>query len=218
MKSFFCCLAVLTLASFLFGQDAPYSIKGFTVGETTLQDFKTQFHHCADNCDARGWEPKFASFCSDTFSAAAVDADGHYIRDVPAHTQAGLVYCQPYFPFEQMRGQHFTIAEVPATTEFDFYQNKLYRVAATFYSASFSGMQGALSAKYGAPASITTAEYQNAFGAKFSGTVATWENTVSKIILTQYSRSRDYSGLVIEHKALASQAASAIPKQIPKDL
>jgi hypothetical protein len=42
------------LAASAFAQDKPYSLKGFTVGESTLQDFKAQFRHCADNCSDNG--------------------------------------------------------------------------------------------------------------------------------------------------------------------
>jgi hypothetical protein len=60
---------VLMLAASAFAQDKPYSLKGFTVGESTLQDFKAQFRHCADNCSDKavkkyGVPPKFAPFCS----------------------------------------------------------------------------------------------------------------------------------------------------------
>jgi hypothetical protein len=202
-------------------QDKPYSLKGFTVGESTLQDFKKQFHHCADNCDAKAakmYGSKFAPFCSDTENGAAVDAQGQYIKDVPAHTQTGLVYCHPYFPFEEQRGPLFTIADIPATTQFDFFQEKLYRLAATFYAVRFTSMQEALSGKYGAPASVTTADYQNAFGAKYTGSVIIWDNGVSSITLRQYGGSLEYSALVIEHKALSAQAAAARPKQSSNDL
>jgi hypothetical protein len=215
-------LAVLALAPSTFAQDKPYSLKGFTVGESTLPDFKTQFHHSADSCDAKAAKihvPRFAPFCSDTERGAAVDDQGQYIKDVPAHTQAGLVYCQPYFPFEEQRGPLFTIADIPATTQFDFFQDKLYRIAATFYAVRFTAMLEASTGKYGTPASVTVVDYQNAFGAKFTGNVVVWDNSVSTITLRQYgSDSRDYSGLVVEHKALAAQAAAARPKQSSKDL
>jgi hypothetical protein len=221
MKLSFVLLAMLAFMPSAFAQEKPYSLKGFTVGESTLQDFKTQFHHCADNCSdkaAKQYGQKFAPFCSDTYNAAAVDSQRQFIQDVPAHTRAGLVYCQPYFPFEEQRVPLFTIADIPAATEFDFYQDKLYRIAATFYAVSFSAMQEAMAGKYGTPSSITTVEYQNSFAAKFTGTVVTWENTLSKMTLIQYSGSRDFSGLLIEHKALAAQAVTARPKQPSKDL
>ena len=78
-------------------------------------------------------------------------------------------------------------------------------------------MQEALSGKYGTPSSKTTVEYQNSYAAKFIGTVVTWENTLSKMTLTQYNGSKDFSGLVIEHKALAAQVVME-PKQPSKDL
>jgi hypothetical protein len=62
-------VAVLAFAASAFAQDKPYSLKGFTVGESTLQDFRTQFRHCADNCSDKAVKkssaPRFAPFCSD---------------------------------------------------------------------------------------------------------------------------------------------------------
>jgi hypothetical protein len=217
----FLVFAVLAFAASAFAQDKPYSLKGFTVGESALQDFKAQFHHCADTCDEKaqkkfGVAPKFAPFCSDDYPEARLTPGREDTSS--AYTQAGLVYCQPYFPFEAQRGVQFTIADIPATTQFDFYQGKLYQISATFYSSRFTAMQEALTGKYGTPSSVTAVDYQNAFGAKFTGNVVTWENRVSTISLRQCSGSVEYSGLVLEHKALAAQAATAKPKQSSKDL
>ncbi len=220
MKCPFVCIALLVLTVAASAQGQPYSLKGFTVGGSTLQDFKTQFHHCADNCDAKAaktYGSKFAPLCSDDYPEARLTPGREDTSR--SYTQAGLVYCQPYFPFEEQRGPLFSIADVPATTEFDFYQDKLYRISATFYAVRFAAMQEALTGKYGTPSSITAVDYQNAFGAKFTGSVVVWDNSISTITLRQYgSHSVGFSGLVVEHKALAAQAAAARPKQPSKDL
>ncbi len=222
MKRFFVFLALLAFAASACAQDKAFSVKGFTVGESTLQDFKAQFHHCADICDEKsqkkfGVPAKFAPFCSDDYPESRLTPGREGTSS--AYTQAGLVYCQPYFPFEEQRGAQFTIADIPATTQFDFYQGKLYRISATFYISRFNAMQEALAGKYGPPSATTAVDYQNAFGAKFTGSVVIWDNSVSTIALRQYgSGSVEYSGLTIEHKALAAQAATAKPKQSSKDL
>lgn len=215
-------LALLATAAYAFAQDKPYSLKNFTVGESALEDFKAQFHHCADTCDEKavkkyGVSPRFAPFCSDDYPEARLSPGREDTSS--AYTQAGLVYCQPYFPFEEQRGLQFTIADIPATTTFDFYQGKLYQLSATFYASRFTAMQEALTGKYGTPSSITVIDYQNTFGAKADGSVVTWDNSVSTITLRQYgSGSVEYSGLAIVHKALAAQAVKAKPNQSSKDL
>jgi hypothetical protein len=216
----FVVLAALFAAS-AFAQDKAYSLKGFTVGSSTLQDFKSEFHHCADVCDEKSVKKygpsKFAPFCSDDYPNARLTPGKEATSD--AYTHAGLVYCQPYFPFEAQRGVHYTIADIPVVTEFDFYQDKLYQISAMFDAQRFSTMQEALTGKYGPPSSVTPVEYQNGFGAKFTGSVLSWDNGVSTIILRQYgSGSVEYSGLVIQHKALAAQAATAVPKKSSNDL
>lgn len=127
------------------------------------------------------------------------------------------MYCQPYFPFEAQRGVQFTVADIPTTSRFDFFQGKLYRVTSAFYASSFTAMQEALTGKFGAP-SITSAEYQNAYGAKLTGKIATWDNSISTITLRQYGGTVEYSALVMEHKDLAAQAETARPKHSAKDL
>jgi len=222
MKWSFVFLAVLAFTASAFAQDKPYSLKGFTVGESALQDFKTQFHHCAENCKPgkKIGAPAFAPFCSDTDDPVGRTFSGPVrAQDIPEHTRAGLVYCTPYYPFEERPGPLFTIADIPATTEFDFYQNKLYRISATFYAVRFTAMQEALTGKYGTPSSVTAVDYQNTFGAKFTGSVVTWDNSVSAITLSQFGGgSVEYSSLMIEHKALTGQAAKARPRQSSKDL
>jgi hypothetical protein len=209
---------VLLFAVFALAQDKPYSLKGFVVGESTLQDFKAQFHHCADICDEKSQKQgfaKFAPFCSDDYPEARLTPGREDSSN--AYTQSGLVYCQPHFPFEGQRSVQFTIADIPTTAQFDFYQGNLYRISATFYTSRFTAMQEAFSGKYGTPF-VTIVEYQNAFGAKFTGSVATWDNSLSTIVLRQYGGSVEYSALLIEHKALAAQAETAKPKHSSKDL
>jgi hypothetical protein len=174
MKRSLIFVAVLAFAASAFAQDKPYSLKGFTVGESILQDFRTQFRHCADNCSDKAVKkygaPRFAPFCSDDHPEARLTPGREDTSN--AYTRAGLVYCQPYFPFEEQRGPLFTIADIPATTQFDFYQDRLYRISATFHASRFTAMQEALTGKYGTPSSITAVDYQNTFGAKFTGTTA----------------------------------------------
>jgi hypothetical protein len=215
MKYFLIAVVVVLWPFAVLAQNTPYSLKGFTVGQSTLVDFKSQFHHCADGCDSKA--PRFAPLCSDDYPTARLTPDREDTSST--YTQAGLVYCQPYFPFEEQSGPLFTIADIPAATHFDFYQDTLYRVSGTLYASRFSAMLEALSGKYGGPSSTTAVDYQNRFGAKITGSVAIWDNGVSTITLRQYgSGSTDYSTLVVEHKSLAGQAEAARPKHTSKDL
>jgi hypothetical protein len=53
-------------------QTIPYELKGFTVGMSTLAEFKSEFYHCADVCNEKEQKKykvaaKFAPFCSDDY-------------------------------------------------------------------------------------------------------------------------------------------------------
>jgi hypothetical protein len=215
MRSFF--VALILLGSAL-AQD-PYGVKGFVVGKTTLLEFRNEFQHCADNCTPKQ-QKKYGSaimapFCSDTDSGAALSIPS---SDRELHLKAGLVYCQPYFPFESFKGTKWTIADVPVTAYFDFYQGVLYRLSAAFPSAGFSLMRSAFAEKYGSPTNVGMQEYQNAYGAKSQGAVVVWDNGVSRIELTQVSSSNDISAVVFTHSQLAAAAAKAAPKHTSNDL
>ena len=110
-------------------------------------------------------------------------------------------------------------AFIPTTTQFDFYQGKLYRISATFDASRFNAMQEAFTGKYGRPSSATVVDYQNAFGAAFTGSVVSWDNNASTITLRQYGGGTvENSGLEIQHKAIAAQASADKPQQPSKDL
>jgi hypothetical protein len=153
-------------------QTSPYELKGFTLGVSTLAEFKSQFYRCADVCNEKEQKKykvaaKFAPFSSDdhpeTIRPPATNADW---------TKAGLVFCQPYYFFEQSRGQSFTIADIQTSAYFDFFQGRLYRISAAFLNyggSNFRSMLEAFASKYGPPTSQEQHEYQNGFGATFSG-------------------------------------------------
>jgi hypothetical protein len=202
-------------------QSAPYELKGFTVGVSTLAGFKAKFHHCADVCadkeQKRSKMPaRFAPFCSDDYPDVIrpplTNADW---------TKAGLVFCQPYYFFEQARGQSFTIADIETTAYFDFFQSRLYRISAAFVNyggTNFKSMIEAFTTKYGTPTSQENREYQNAFGAKFTGRIVTWDNSTSTIVISEIGADKDTSAVEFSHTQLKKEADSAAPKKSSKDL
>jgi hypothetical protein len=133
----------------------PYTVKGFTLGVSTLADFKAQFHHCADNCSEKAqkkYGAVFAPHCSDDFPGARLTPDRADSSSL--WTAAGLVFCEPYFPFENFRGQYFTIADINTSAEFNFFAGKLFRISAAFQNiagVNFKAMRESLIAKFGAP-------------------------------------------------------------------
>lgn len=191
----------------LHGQTVPYELKGFVVGESTLSDFKTKFHHVPNG------DKRVAPLCSDDFPEARLTPGREERSD--SYTKAGLVYCQPYFPFE---GPLFTVADVPTTAEFDFYNSRLFSISASFLHVAFDHIKGAFIAKYGAATSETNKDYQNRLGAKFTGRVLAWDNGVSVIELEEYSSSLDISGVRFTHKVLSKEAGKAKPQPSTKDL
>src|SRR5262249_44510935 len=53
-----------------------------------------------------GIEARGAPFCSDDFPTVTAEMG----KDATPWTRAELVSCQPYFPFEALRGEHYAIA------------------------------------------------------------------------------------------------------------
>lgn len=206
-------LVVLLGLVLLVGQSSAqqaYTLKGFTLGESTLADFKAQKQYGAE----------FKPFCSDDSPLARLTPDR--ADSSSSWTQAGFVFCRPYVPLEVSHsGQFFTVADISTTPYFDFFQGKLYRISAAFFNyggVNFKAMRKALTEKYGAPAKEIPTEYQNPFGAKLAGLMVTWDNGVSTIELTEFNGSRDASLVTFTHKQMAIDAAAAAPKKASKDL
>src|SRR5258708_40036582 len=67
-----------TVTETSLGRPISYALKGSVLGQTTLEQFKAEFRHCADACDgkaAKTYGPKFAPFCSDDYSRAHLTPD-----------------------------------------------------------------------------------------------------------------------------------------------
>lgn len=219
MKKRFLPAVVLILGSLLMSVSSPaqepYSVKGFTIGESSLADFKAQLHHCADSCKT---SPTYAPFCSDSSPAGGLTPDG---KDATSWTAVGLVFCDPYFPFENSHGVFFTLAEINTTARFDFIDGKLYRVSAAFPNTggvNFRAMRDALTSKYGNPSQERLTNYQNSFGATRTGSIVSWDNGITTIELTEYNANVDESAVVFTHKKLAADALARAPKKTGKDL
>jgi len=197
-------------------QPTAYELKGFTLGVSTLDDFKNKFHHCADVCKSK--TPKFAPLCSDDYPNSGQTPD--HANSAEAWTKAGLVFCQPYFPFESFQGELFTIADIRTKSYFYFFQSRLYGISAAFvnHGSEFRAMLEAFTGKYGQPTSQEMRDYQNSFGAKFTGRIITWDNGVSRIVLTEFGADRDTSAVEFVHPSLKRAAEAAAPKHSSKDL
>jgi hypothetical protein len=128
------------------------------------------------------------------------------------------VFCQPYFPFEASKGLTYTIADVPTGARFSFFQGKLYAIDASFAADQFSRIKDALKAKYGPPTSEEKKEYQNGFGATYSGGVVVWDNPVSSITLVERCTNLNSSCVMLQHKALGKAVEAAKPTGTSTDI
>ncbi|MDP7597656.1 MAG: hypothetical protein QGI68_19120, partial [Pseudomonadales bacterium] len=126
--------------------------------------------------------------------------------------------CRLAFPFERNRGPNrTTVAGVETELlVYHFIDDKLYRISAFFEQDGYSDVKRALSAKYGNPSSTNVHEYQNAYGATFSGESLSWHRGVSSIdFIERYSK---YSALFFKHAELDSEAALRRPPADISDL
>jgi hypothetical protein len=70
--------------------------------------------------------------------------------------------------------------------------------------SDFGKVQAAIKAKYGEPASENANEYQNAFGAKFEGTMSAWRNNTSFILAIERAGTLDTSLVIVAHEKLGA--------------
>jgi hypothetical protein len=162
--------------------EVPYELKGDKLG-MTLQDFKMKYRHKVQG------DPREAPFTSDQRDAAARESEPMpTLMEESWHPKANIVNARITFPFEDYRANKYTPTLARVKTDLHLYRfvdDRLYRIEYVFPQSGFSEVQEAMVATYGKPKDIITKEYQNSFGAKFSGVVCTWDNGVSSIILME---------------------------------
>jgi hypothetical protein len=180
-------------------REEPYELKGDRLG-MSLQDFKTKYRHKLQG------DPREAPFTSDQREAAARESKPlSTLGEEPWHPKANVVNARITFPFEDYMANNHTPTLAGVKTDLHFYRfvdDRLYRIEYVFPQSGFSEVQEAMVATYGKPRDITTKEYQNSFGAKFTGKVCTWDNAVSGIILMERSVDLKTSLLMFVHHEL----------------
>ncbi len=182
--------AVLVFSIASLAQAAPYDIKGDVLG-SSIDTFKAKYRHVPKG------DPSVAPYCESKGS--------------------GLDECQVYFRFEKIhaayRGETIeTIANCPADLEYSFVDGTLWMIAGIFQQRDFQTVETAFVEKFGAPKTKTVKQYQNAFGAQFSGAVEEWDNGVSHIVLLERTEDLDNSGFSVTHTALSDIVKRRIPK------
>ena len=107
--------------------------------------------------------------------------------------RAGVVKCiaalslDDDFDFEDSP----TVANAPTyKTVYYFFHQRLYMIKSTLPGKQYPALRSAFVEKYGTP-SVTIAEYQNSFGAKFNGEKLLWSNGVSQISMGERDGERD---------------------------
>lgn len=165
-------------------QVTPYDIKGDVLG-SSIETFKAKYRHRPSG------DTQTAPFCQSN--------------------PGGLDECQVYFPFEKGRAAAVwetleTIANCAADLYYSFVDGKLWMIRGTFQQRDFQTVEAAFVGKFGVPKSKTVRQYQNAFGAKFDGTVEEWDNGVSEVTLFERSKQLDTSVFTVVHLELSEIA------------
>jgi len=179
--------------------DLPYDLKGDRLG-MSLEDFKTKYRHKVQG------DPREAPSCSDQRGDAARESEPvSTLGEESWHPKAKIVNARITFPFEDYEVNKHTPTLAGVTTDLHLYRfvdDRLYRIEYVFPHSGFTEVQEAMVATYGKPKAVTTKEYQNSFGAKFTGVICTWDNGVSGIILMERSVDLKTSLLMYIHHEL----------------
>jgi hypothetical protein len=185
--------------------EKPYDLKGDRLG-MSLQAFKAN-HRRVFNA-GKLYE---APFCSDGRDDAARESGPiETMGEEPWHPKAKVVNARITFPFEDSeRGTNYGSSYVPALAgvktkhhHYSFVDGRLYEIYYAFPQSRFAQIQEAMVTTYGKPKSVDVKEYQNGFGAKFTGKVCIWDNGTSNIVLMERFGDLKTSGLMLTHKEL----------------
>jgi hypothetical protein len=184
--------------------EQPYELKGDKLG-MSLQDFKAK-HRRTFNA-GKVYE---APFCSDQRTQAEREKSPlPTLLEESWHPKANIVNARLTYPFEDFEENQHTpsLAGFKVQTHwYGFIDDRLYVINYLFPQTGFGKVQEAMARTYGKPSGVVTKEYQNAFGAKYTGVICVWDNGVSQIMLTERYTDLKTSNLMFLHEELGKLA------------
>lgn len=196
----------------------PYDLKGDRLG-MSLADYQVKYKRVVPESTIGN--------CPDCSSSRPGEANDALLTR-SWHHAAGIVNCSPVFGFETRAGKGPTVADVPAhLLVHHFIDGKLYKITIVLPRVGFTAVVEGLIAKYGKPNSVQADQRQNVFGAKFTGAILEWTNSVSTIYAGEFGEDRkdvltgkvsQTSTIIFSHNALSTLADSRKPKPSAKDL
>ncbi len=159
-------------------QETAYTFKGNSLG-MTLEDFKKQNFHGYVFYDKKGNLTKegkkgaiqvASPVCTD--SAAFAEDPGERVNLVPDE-----VVCPEDRP--QFAGQRFV------QVRYRFYRGYLFQIESQFGSSGYPQVKAAFIEKYGPLSEMRSMDYQNGFGASWTGEVSIWRQRNQTIVVTE---------------------------------
>jgi hypothetical protein len=101
---------------------------------------------------------------------------------------------------------------------FKFNGGKLSGILFVYESSGFANVSSGFAEKYGAGTEVSAVEYQNIFGAKWSGNVLRWKQGTQQIVLTEGSdQVAWWTKGIPGFGALYDETLFDKPKPVPKD-
>lgn len=176
----------------------PYDLKGDRLG-MSLDEFKRKHHRVVPGHN------ETAPVCSDSRPGK----DMMQLLSKAYYSEVGLVNCRLDFPFEQEQGMRPAPTVAGVKTQwliYEFVDQQLFRIMATFSNEYFEQVSEALKAKYGTP------------NGGEEGKQLIWTNGVSSIAFRKGRLKRDPSILFFVHEQLQETAESRRPGPAVHDL
>lgn len=146
---------------------------------------------------------------------ARVSSEGALIPSCVGQGQSGIVECDLWSRLEKrtiwdVMGDFRldTIANARAETDYMFFDGQLYFIYSLFSQEDFDDVKQAFLDKFGEPhdSKVKVKEYQNGFGARFTGESLEWSYGVSFIRLEERGLRLDTSTVAFMHYALLERA------------
>jgi hypothetical protein len=172
--------------------EEPYDLKGDKLG-MSLQDFKGKYRR---------------SFQDGT---RTLEAPFFPPVEEPWHPKAGIVTARITYPFEDFRPNKHTptlAGIIPDNHMYWFIDDRLYQIVYVVPHSGVDKILDAMMTTYGKPKTVTTEEYQNGFGAKYTGVNCVWDNGVSRILLVERFGNLKTSCVIFIHHELGKVAES----------
>jgi hypothetical protein len=198
-------VALIGLSAISYAEEPRASIAGYTLGMTIEQAKAVPVVAANQIKIGRGYEPPSKGH----FECVGDKKASANLRSDRFMAQVGIIECGAHNSSNFMDYQVLGDGLV-AAVEYRFYDNALYKVAATFKQRNLETVKDSLDAKFGPASQVEDGQVQNRMGASFASIRLTWNTGGDEIVLESPGRRVDDFTVTLRQRDLDDRLTAQI--------